>query len=228
MTFEETISDLDQLIGKYQLQKVSLLGHSFGGIVSTLYAQACPGKVERLILIGALFSQQESYDHILQTIGKLAIAKIDTVSIRQISLIRRMDSGSADYRKQIYGLASDYGYFDMTEPTKESVQLRSAYLASDFGKNNVRNDQAPLLFYTNEKKVSLNIKPVLKDLQEKKIKLFGIYGKDDRIFSAKQITDISKIVGITHFDLIENCSHYPFVDQQRLFIADVVKFMHMK
>lgn len=227
MTFTEAIADLDKLIEKYKLKKVSIIGHSFGGLVSTLYTHVRPQKVERLILVGALFSQQETYDHILKSTAKLAAEKGNTLSLQMISVIEKLDRKSADYRKKCYEVANDYGYFDMPTPTPESQQLRLSYQNSEFGKNNIRNDQAPLLFYKNEKNVNINTKPLLKDIQKMKVKLFGIYGKDDGIFSSEQISDLIQIIGNKHFDLIENCSHYPFVDQQKLFINDLVKFMRI-
>ena len=49
LTFDEAFLDLNNLMKQYGLLKVSLLGHSFGGIVSTLFARKYPEKIERLI-----------------------------------------------------------------------------------------------------------------------------------------------------------------------------------
>ncbi len=142
----------------YKIEKTSIIGHSFGGIVATLYASARSEKVERLILVDALFSQQETYDHILRSITKLARAKEDTASLRSISLISSLDRRSADYHKLCYDLASTYGYFNMPYPTSESKQLEMHYQNSEYGRTNIRNDKAPLLFYKNERQVNIDIK----------------------------------------------------------------------
>ncbi|MCX2429598.1 alpha/beta fold hydrolase [Pedobacter sp. GR22-10] len=225
ITFTEAINDLDQLMEKYKIEKTSIIGHSFGGIVATLYASARSEKVERLILVDALFSQQETYDHILRSITKLARAKEDTASLRSISLISSLDRRSADYRKLCYDLASTYGYFNMPYPTSESKQLELHYQNSEYGRTNIRNDKAPLLFYKNERQVNIDIKKKLIGIQKTKVKLFGIYGRQDQIFSRKQLADIRQLIGDKRFDLIDNCSHYPFVDQQQRFIDDIKKFM---
>lgn len=225
ITFTEAINDLDHLMEKYKIKKATIIGHSFGGIVATLYTSARPEKVERLILVDALFSQQETYDHILKSIAKLALAKKDTVSLSRISLISSLDRRSAAYRKLCYDLASAYGYFRMPHPTPKSEQLELSYQNSEYGKTNIRNDQAPLLFYKNERQVNIDTRQILKHIQEMNVKLFGIYGRQDRIFSNKQLGDIRQLIGNKRFDLIDNCSHYPFVDQQQLFIEDIIKFM---
>jgi len=65
-TYEEAFQDLNFIIKKYNLNKVTLLAHSFGGLVATLNTEKYPQNIDALILAGALFSQQETYDHILK------------------------------------------------------------------------------------------------------------------------------------------------------------------
>ncbi|RZK39793.1 MAG: alpha/beta hydrolase [Pedobacter sp.] len=224
-TFNEAINDLDKVLDKFHIKKATIIGHSFGGIVATLYTSLRSEKVERLILVGALFSQQETYNHILSSTKKLALAKHDEVGITQISLIKTLDRKSAEYRKLCYEIASRYKYFSMPRPTAESTKLQLEYQNSEFSRTNIRNDKAPLLFYKNERLVNIDTKKTLKKIQDNKVKLFGIYGKEDQIFSSKQIADIQNLIGVKNFELIDNCSHYPFVDQQEIFIRAILRFM---
>ncbi|WP_316751924.1 alpha/beta hydrolase [Pedobacter gandavensis] len=226
LTFDEAGIDLNGLMKKYGLAKVSLLGHSFGGLVSTMFANTFPEKVERLILVGGLFSQQESYDHILNTSLKIATQKKDTAILKKISNIKSFDKRSAVYRKQTYEVASHNGFFKMPAPTEASKRVDKQYENSSFSKSNIRNDKAPLLFYENESRVNIDTKPILKDLLNKKIKLSAIYGLQDGVFSKKQLSDLKKITGSSNFYAIENCSHYPFVDQQGKFLNSVDEIMN--
>lgn len=225
LTFDEASLDLNELIKLYGLTKVSILGHSFGGIVSTLFANSFPEKLDRLILVGALFSQQESYDHILSTSLKIATQKNDTTIIKKISDIKSLDTQSEQYRKQTYEVASLYGFFKMPAPTEESKRVNEQY-ENSFSKSNIRNDRAPLLFYENESRVNIDTKPILKAILNKKIKLSAIYGLQDGVFSKKQLSDLKKITGSSSFYVIENCSHYPFVDQQDKFLNRVEEIMN--
>ncbi|MCE7039074.1 alpha/beta fold hydrolase [Dyadobacter sp. CY312] len=226
VTFNEAFSDLNNLIKQYNLTKVSLLGHSFGGIVSTLYTQAFPEKVERLMLIGALFSQQESYDHILSTTLKMATEKKDTATIKKIAQIKTLDRQGAAYRKQTYEVASLFRFFTMPTATEESEKVNKRYETSGFSKSNIRNDNAPLLFYKNESLVNIDTKPVLKKIKSAGVKLSAVYGLQDGIFSAKQLSELKAITGAANFFTIDNCSHYPFVDQQSRFVEIVTTIMN--
>lgn len=223
-TYKEAIADLNQIFKKYHLKKANIIAHSFGGLVGTLYTEQNPDKVNSLILAGALFSQQETYDHILKTTKEIYTEQKNTLMLSKTSEIEKLPKNSAEYRKQCYEVASKNNYFKMPLPTEEANQLREKYERSEFGANNIRNDKAPVLFYQNESKNNIDIKPILIKLK-KQTRLFAVYGKEDRIFSKKQLSDMEKIVTEKNFKLIENCSHYAFVDQQEIFIDTIVKWL---
>ncbi|KUJ59784.1 alpha/beta hydrolase [Flavobacteriaceae bacterium CRH] len=223
-TYEEAFQDLNSILKKYHLQQVTLLAHSFGGLVATLYTAKYPKNVSSLILAGALFSQQETYDHILNSVTKIAKDKSDSDQLNKISAIEKLNKNSAEYRKACFDLAGENGYFKMPNPTEASKKLYSNYETSDFYKNNIRNKNAPLLFYQNEKQNNIDSRPLLKKIKAKGISIYAIYGKDDGVFSNAQISSIKSISGENHFALIENCSHYLFVDQQNQFLSQIEKW----
>lgn len=223
-TYQEAIADLNKIFEKYNIKKANIIAHSFGGLVGTLYTDQNPEKVNSLILAGALFSQQDTYDHILKTAKEIYKEKKDTLMLSKISKIDKLPKNSAEYRKQCYEVASKNNYFKMPFPTKEANQLRENYELSEFGKKNIRNDNAPILFYKNESKNNIDTKRILKNIK-KEVKIFAIYGKQDGIFSKNQLIDMEKIVTKQNFKIIENCSHYPFVDQQQIFINTVVTWL---
>ena len=221
-TFQEAIDDLNGLLNSYKIKKANIIAHSFGGLVGTLYAEQNPEKIISLTLVGALFSQQETYNHILRTTKKIYEDKHDSFMVSKISGIENLDKNSAEYRKQCYEVASKCGYFKMPSPTAESKKLWTAYELGDFNKVNIRNDKAPILFYENESRNNIDTKPVLKKLKNL-VRLYAIYGREDKIFSIKQLNDMKSIAGGKDFSIIENCSHYPFVDQQKNFIETLTR-----
>jgi len=223
-TYQESIDDLNELYKSYNITKANIIAHSFGGLVGTLFTEQNPEKVNALILAGALFSQQETYDHILKTTKQIYQFKNDTLMISKVNEIEKLSKYSAEYRKQCYEIASKNNYFKMPFPTPESNQLREDYEESEFGKNNIRNDNAPIVFYKNEVKNNIDTKPILKTLK-KQLMLFAIYGQQDGVFSEKQLSDMKKIVNKQNFKIIDNCSHYLFVDQQQIFINTITKWL---
>jgi proline iminopeptidase len=223
-TYEEAISDLNKIYRLYNIQKANLIAHSFGGLVGTLFTEQNPRKVNALILAGALFSQQETYDHILNTTKEIYRKQNDSLMLSKITEIEGLDKNSAAYRKQCFELAGQNNYFKMPYPTAEATLLRKNYELSDFYKNNIRNAQAPILFYQNESRNNIDTKPILKNIK-KKVKLFAIYGQHDKIFSEKQLSDLQTVVTKKNFKMIENCSHYLFADQQQIFIDSIIEWI---
>ncbi|TDW45919.1 proline iminopeptidase [Flavobacterium sp. 270] len=222
-TYEEAFQDLNSIYKKYDLKKAVLLCHSFGGLVGTLYTYKYPKNVSALVLAGALFSQQETYDHILNSVKKTHYG--DSKTLNKIAYVEKLDKNSAGYRKHCFDLASDDNYFKMPHPTKASKKLYADYEASLFYKTNIRNKNAPILFYQNEKQNNIDSRPFLKKIKADGIPIFAIYGKDDGIFSSAQITSIKTLVGKNHFAIIENCSHYLFVDQQKQFLSKITAWI---
>lgn len=216
MTFKESFEDLKGIYSAYNIKKANIIAHSFGGIIGTLFTAQFPEKVKSLTLAGALFTQQETYDHILEKAKEHF--KNDSVQLAEISAIENLDKNSAAYRKRCYEMAGKLGFFDMPNPTPESEMLRKEYQAGEFYKNNIRNPNSPLTFYQNEPLNNLDNTTVLKNIRKKGIPVFSVYGKNDGIFSEKQLNDLKNIVGKKNFKLIDNCSHYLFVDQQNDFL----------
>ena len=216
MTFKESFEDLKEIYTTYHIRKANILVHSFGGIIGTLFTSQFPEKVNSLILAGALFTQQETYDHILKQAKEHF--KNDPSQLKEISEIENLDKNSAAYRKRCYEMASKLNFFDMPNPTPKSEILRNEYKAGEFYRNNIRNSDSPLKFYKNETLNNVDNTSVLKDIRKKGIPIFAVYGKNDGIFSEKQLNDLKSIVGKKNFRLINNCSHYLFVDQQDDFL----------
>ncbi|MBB6370642.1 alpha/beta fold hydrolase [Chryseobacterium shigense] len=216
MTFKESFEDLNSIYKTYDLRKANIIAHSFGGIIGTLFTQSFPEKVSSLTLAGALFSQQETYDHILKEAKEKF--KNDPSKLKEISEIESLSKNSADYRKRCYNIAGDMKFFTMPFPTPESQKLRSEYEAGEFYAANFRNPESPLKFYKNESRNNIDNTSVLKEIRKRGIPIFAVYGKDDGIFSKKQLNDMKNIAGKKHFRLIDNCSHYLFVDQQQEFL----------
>ncbi|KAF2080272.1 alpha/beta fold hydrolase [Flavobacterium sharifuzzamanii] len=222
-TYEEAFQDLNSLYKKYNLKKAIILGHSFGGLVATLYTNKYPQNVSALVLAGALFSQQETYDHILNTLKKKY--SNDSEQLKKISIVENLNKNSAEYRKGCYELAGENGFFKMPNPTAASKKLYADYEAGEFYKTNIRNKNAPILFYQNEKQNNIDSRPFLKKIKTAGVPIYGIYGKDDGIFSSDQINSLKAITGEKHFAFLDNCSHYLFVDQQAAFISKLKNWL---
>ncbi len=76
-TFDQTFEDLQSLYEKYELKQASLIGHSFGGVVASLFAEKHSEMVKAVVLVGAPVSLQETFKTILRRAKAIYEAKDD-------------------------------------------------------------------------------------------------------------------------------------------------------
>ncbi|MDR6806607.1 proline iminopeptidase [Dyadobacter sp. BE34] len=219
MNYEEFFEDLNTIYQKYHLSRAHLIGFSFGGLVTTLYAEKHPEKVKSIILASALVSQQASYNTMLQSVERIYRDQNDTTNIAQINTIRKMDSNSLPYRTAVFAHASKNGFFSLSKPDLEARQIYSTYPTDTLIARYVKNDRAVETLWKNDTHRNIDVTPVLKTLRNGKIPVYAIYGKQDGLYSNKQIDDLAHIIGKSRLVYLDNCSHTCFIDQQARFIG---------
>ncbi|MFX1705927.1 alpha/beta fold hydrolase [Chitinophaga sp. CC14] len=225
VTYGEAFEDLNGIYKKFHLTKASLIGFSFGGLVTTLFAEKYPEKINAVVLTSALFAQQATYNHILDSVKRIYTRKQNAIQLKKITDVALLDKNSAAYRKACFALAAENGFFKAGQLSDEATKIYAAYEASDLSKKDIRNDQAPGLFYKNEKLVNIDVRPILAKLKSKGIAIFGLYGKDDGIFSSEMINSIQAIIGAEHFKYLDHASHYLFADRQDAFLNSIAAWL---
>ncbi|PSL48039.1 proline iminopeptidase [Chitinophaga niastensis] len=219
--FQETFDDLNGIYKKFGIKKATLIGFSFGGIVSTLYTEKYADNVTSLILVSSLLSQQETYSTILKRSKVIYQTQKDSANLNNIFKVENMDKSSFEYRASCFKHASQNGFFatknqnDLAKSLYSKLQSDSGYMKFSSQKNN----DAVVGFWKNEKYSTMSIMPVLKHLQSEKIKIYALYGKDDGIFSTEQVMNLQDLIGNDKLKYLDNCAHYLYTDQQIAFIA---------
>jgi len=222
-TFKETFNDLDEIYKKYKISKASLIGHSFGGIVAILFAEKHPEKINSVFLVGAPVSLQEIFRTILRSTKEIYKTKNDTASLRDISYLEKMDTTTAEYFSSCFGHAMKNRFYSTKNPGEEMKNIYKAFWKDTLIKHSFKmTEEAPAGFLKNENYTSIDLTKNLITLISKKSKVYGIYGKDDGLYSNEQVTKLKKIIGNDNLKYLDNCSHNVFIDQQTLFV-DAIK-----
>ncbi|GGN11657.1 proline iminopeptidase [Dyadobacter beijingensis] len=219
MTYEEFFEDLDRIYQKYRISRAHLIGFSFGGLISVLYAEKYPAKVKSIVLTSALISQQASYNTVLHSVGRIYTAKNDTINLAAIRKIMQMDRESLAYRTEVFAHASKNSFFSLRNPSPEAAKVYANYQTDPLIRSYVKNDRAVETLWKNETRKNIDVTPVLKKLVRRRTPVYAIYGKQDGLYSEQQIEALHRIVGKSGLIYLENCSHTAFVDQQVQFIA---------
>jgi len=218
-TFEETIEDIAIIYKTYNLEKATLVGHSFGGIVATFFAEKYPAKVKELLLLSAPMDLQATFQTIIDSTKLIYQHKQDSVNLKYIAMLKVMDKHSLEYSSYCFMHAMANGFYTPQNPTIAALVLYKKYNQSELAKYAQQMSfVAPKGFWENEQYTSINLQENVKALIKNGLKVIGIYGQEDGLFSKAQIDATAKIIGVEQLYYLENCSHNPYIDQQIQFV----------
>lgn len=217
----QTYDDLLGIYGQFSLNKATLIGHSFGGVVALAFAAKYAEQVNAIVLVSAPLAMQETFKTILASSKKIYLANKDTTNLNYIAEIEKMDTSSIMYSSYCFGHAMQNHFYTPKHPTEKAKALY-AQLAADtvLGKYAQQMTmQAPMGFWKNEKYTTRDLTPNVPYLLKNHVKIFALYGKDDGLFSPQQVKKVTDLLGAPNVKYLDNCSHNVFIDQQPTFIA---------
>jgi proline iminopeptidase len=109
-----------------------------------------------------------------------------------------------------------------TNRPKSLAQIDPRYPVKKYASKN--EYLAPQEFWKNEQYTSISLKKNLESLKSKNVSIFGLYGKEDGLYSKEQVASLEDILGNEKVKYLENCSHNVFIDRQDEFIDSVKKW----
>ncbi|MFT6324417.1 MAG: proline iminopeptidase [Salibacteraceae bacterium] len=220
-TFQETFDDLDEIYQKFNFKRATLIGHSFGGVIGTLYTERNSSTVKSLVLVAAPISMQETFTTILKRSKSIYENNNDSTNLMYIGMLERMDKKSLEYSSYSFGHAMQNGFYMPNTPSKEALAIYTQIKADTLiGPNASKMTyEAPKGFWENENYTSIDLTQNLRNVSQIGIPLFGLYGTEDLLYSTEQVMKLKKLITSTNFEYIDKCSHNVFIDQQDIFIA---------
>jgi proline iminopeptidase len=226
-TFKESFDDINSIYQKYDLKKATLIGHSFGGVVATLFAESNAKKVQSVLLVGAPVSLQTTFKSILSKSKNLYQTKKDSVNLKYVLMLENMDTTSIEYSSYCFGHAMQNGFYTTANPTPEAKTIYSLFKTdSTLTKHAFKMTyEAPQGFWRNEKYTTIDLSKNIQSLFEENIQIFGLYGKDDGLYSALQIEQLQSMIGSNNLKYFDQCSHNVFIDQQQQFLDAVTMWI---
>lgn len=225
-TLNETFEDINLIYDTFNLTSATLVGHSFGGVIATLYAEKHPTKTKSIILVSAPLSMQETLSTILKSSKSIYIKNKDSVNLNYISMLEKMDKNSIEYSSYSFSHAMQNGFYFPKEPTTDALNIYSTFKTDSLliKYSSKMTYEASRGFWQNEKYTTLDLNENLKQIVKNGTPVFGLYGKDDGLFSESQVRNIENLIGENNLEYLSNCSHNLFIDQQTKFINALKKW----
>lgn len=211
VSIEKFTADLDAVRKHFGLEKVMLLGHSWGAMVAMQYAIANPKHVSKLILSNSIPADREGFslfvsewvnrmtplwDKISETVASKAFADKDP--------------------EEMWGFNRLIFTKYLVDPNKiDELELKMSRRALQ------NQSKVYQVFQEGFLKESFDLCPSLKKLQ---IPTLVIHGDDDivPIQTAKTLHDSIKGAD---FIVLKNCGHFPFIEQPNEYFSAIKQFL---
>lgn len=223
--FEKAFDRTLTIFEEYDIEKASLIGHSFGGTLGLKFAEAFPGKVEAMLLVSAPLSYQQSFKTILSNCREVYEAK-NSPQLRYIEQLEAMDTTSLEYSSYCLRHAMNCGLYEPDSITEQAQSIKNQMREGNNASLLNDNNQAPVRgFHENEGYTTMNFSNIIQKLQSQ-IPVYGIYGKDDGLFGKNQLNRLKGLTGEDRFTVIDNASHFVFIDQRRAFVEWVSQYLN--
>lgn len=211
ITIETFVSDVNTIRHAFNLKKVSILGHSWGGFLAMQYAIAHPEHIEKLILSNSMPASSEEYALFSQEwTRRMAPYQNELEAIHQSPEFAEGDSALIEKMYRI--IFKTYCF------NPNSVNSLNLYMSPIASMNGARVYEH---FCLNIFDKSFNLHESLTSLQ---IPTLVLHGDDDPIppITAQKIHES---IENSEFVLMKDCGHFPFVEDQDIYFKLLEKFL---
>jgi proline iminopeptidase len=206
-SIEEMSDDIDALRKTLGLDRVTLLGHSFGATIALNYAVRHPANVKRLILVSASAAVENPNE------GEKRILK--TLSKTEMAAYHSSEGGTGANRpcdrvRMRYGVLYPH-YFHKLIPYDFDRGVYTAYFDVLSKKEALASDS-----------VAVDMRGQLADI---KAPTLVIAGRHDLVTTPAQSSELASGLPQSRLVMMEHSGHFPFFEENFLFTEWVRRFM---
>lgn len=206
-SIDELSDDINALRKTLGLERVTLLGHSFGATIALNYALRHPANVRRLILVSAAASIENPYE------GEKRILK--TLSKTEMAAYRSSEGGTGANRpcdrvRMRYSVLYPH-YFYKPIPYEFGRGVYTVYFDALSKKEALASDSS---------KVDVHAQ-----LSEIKVPVLVVAGLHDLVTPLDQSFDLASGLPQSRLVVLQHSGHFPFFEENYLFTEWVRQFM---
>jgi len=218
----DLIEDCEELKKVLQIEKWSVIGHSFGGYVALLYASIYPSSIEKIIFEGPTFDFALTSRALLQKTGNL-LKKYGKEEVAEESIAYSSSNDTSEELLEAYIRLSDeleekrmeiYNY-------KEDVTEESLYSDEEWevfsNRSKIHFDRLKL-----EGACHTSLLSQIKDIQNP---MLLIVGKYDVVTCEKQIEIFNDDAPDGKYIVFEESGHTPHYEEAERFAETIIHFL---
>ncbi len=209
-SIENLVEDIEGLRKYYKLDKINLLGHSFGGLLSMQYAAVYPERVKSMVLMNTASASSEYLMRSMMN-KQNKYTKDDIAQIGAITSSKEFMSADPETVEKFFRVAEKYSvhnpkFLDTVFSTPfTSVTARNLLIISQLAQQLFANYD---LF---EKLNKINCPTLI------------IHGEYDFIL-LESSRKIQENIKNSKLEILNNCAHYPFIETPEKLFSILEKF----
>lgn len=205
------VEDIESIRKSLNYDKITLLGHSWGGFLAMKYALQYPASTHKLILLDTMPASQEEFTLFIEEVTKRLAPLHDALqTIESTDLYKAGDPETVE--KQLKMVFQTYLY------NPENIKKLNFCLPQQGILNGFK--AFGLLCET------IFMKPydIFNDLPAIKCPTLILHGDSDPI-SYRMAEHIQQAIPNSQFIKIDNCGHFPYVEQPQITFSAIKNFL---
>jgi proline iminopeptidase len=223
--FNMANNDILTIMKKYNVQQAFFIGHSWGGTEAIKFAEAYPEKVRGIALVSSPLNYQLTFKSIIQHCEEKFKEKKDSIALKQLNAVKKLDTTKLEYSSMCFMFAMNNGLYVPSKPSAERQTIYDEMKKSKKAEYLSNMTSNPVYgFYMNEQYTTMDLNYYVKKVIDKKIPVYGLYGKDDGLFNEKHFSMIKKTLGDANVVIVDDASHNVFLDQREEFLKQIKKW----
>lgn len=207
--FQTYVNDLNQLREAFGFDKVSLLAHSWGGILASLYTLAHPQHIDKIIYLNSVPVSSKNYLEFVTHRAGL-VDNRETNAIRESSAFLQGDPKTTEKFYRLYFK----NYFANPELVNQLTVTMSPEAAINCSK--IYN-----FFFEYVEKNGFDLYDGLRALNKPSL----IVTCDKDIIPLHYMEQLHKTIPSSTWVSINNCGHFPYIEQPKILFSTLRNFM---
>ena len=214
----QDVEDLESLRKALKLDKITVLGHSYGGFVAQLYAAKYPDSVKRLVLANTfpsgdtLQSLQDNFNGDIRNQLPEVWSKVEQVRAKGFL-------SSSKEHQEVYAVPPTFSFFynpenarllPITEPNLYNSDLWYAMAGEDAD------------FVVKGELARFDVKQQLKKIG---IPMLILAGRFDRMVPPRITVQYKNLVPQAKFIMFEKSGHFPFIEENEKTLTALRAFL---
>lgn len=204
------IEDIESLRAKLNLEKVHILGHSWGGLLAMKYAIKYPSHIKKLMLINSMAPTSELWKK-EEAILAASSTEADSLQRQEIIQSELFNENPPQAIEKLLELSFKKQFYN-----PEKADLLDLYVPEDY------MARSRLFSYLM---VDISSYDLRNELQKMTVPTLIVYG------SAEPAADISgpvlnRLIPNSSYTIIEKSGHFPFIEQPEKFRQTIISFLN--